>query len=431
MLLREFRASRNHMAIVVDEYGGVAGLVTIEDVLEQIVGDIEDEYDFDETADNIVLDKAGRYRVKALTEIADFNAAFGTQFSDEEYDTVGGLVIAPSRPPAQAQRSGAASTACACRCCAPTAAACTRCWSIRKKICRFQRRTLPTNDLATTGGPLARRGDCFCPGCALRPRFRAVRRVFRRMASADFCVGRSVPPLAQGSHPARGDTAWPGLGRGLLPVRRVLGLCQPVPEFGGMAPPLAAAATLLFCLYLALFPALAGGLFLRWRSGTARNVLLFAGLWTLTEWLRGTLFTGFPWLAVGYSQSPPSPLAGWASVLGVYGVGFIVALIAGLIGEMSAAGWRKPRAWAAIVLLLGLGGLLRQMDWTQPSGPPVTVSLLQGNVPQSLKWDPKRLPLSVDTYVGWPGPIRRRSPCCPKPPCLSTSTKFRATCCTA
>jgi len=93
VLLREFRASRNHMAIVVDEYGGIAGLVTIEDVLEQIVGDIEDEYDFDETADNIVLDNAGRYRVKATTEIADFNAAFGTDFSDDDYDTVGGLVI--------------------------------------------------------------------------------------------------------------------------------------------------------------------------------------------------------------------------------------------------------------------------------------------------------------------------------------------------
>ena len=93
VLLRDFRVSRNHMAIVVDEYGGVAGLVTIEDVLEQIVGDIEDEYDFDEAADNIRLDQAGRYRVKASTEIEDFNEAFGTEFSDSEYDTVGGLLI--------------------------------------------------------------------------------------------------------------------------------------------------------------------------------------------------------------------------------------------------------------------------------------------------------------------------------------------------
>ena len=94
VLLREFRASRNHMAIVVDEYGGVSGLVTIEDVLEQIVGEIEDEYDFDEAGDNILAEPGGRWRVKALTQIADFNAAFGTTLSDEEHDTVGGLVIA-------------------------------------------------------------------------------------------------------------------------------------------------------------------------------------------------------------------------------------------------------------------------------------------------------------------------------------------------
>lgn len=93
VLLREFRVSRNHMAVVVDEYGGVCGVVTIEDVLEQIVGDIEDEYDFDEADDNIQFDQAGRYRVKAQTEIEDFNAAFGTHFSDEECDTVGGLIL--------------------------------------------------------------------------------------------------------------------------------------------------------------------------------------------------------------------------------------------------------------------------------------------------------------------------------------------------
>lgn len=93
VLLREFRINRNHIAIVVDEYGGVAGLVTIEDVLEQIVGEIEDEYDFDETEDNILLDRTGRWRVKATTEIDDFNAALGTHFSDDDFDTVGGLVI--------------------------------------------------------------------------------------------------------------------------------------------------------------------------------------------------------------------------------------------------------------------------------------------------------------------------------------------------
>jgi magnesium and cobalt transporter len=93
VLLREFRANRNHIAIVVDEYGGVSGLVTIEDVLEQIVGDIEDEYDFDESEDNIIPEANGRFRVKAQTEIGDFNAQFGSRFEDEEFDTVGGLVL--------------------------------------------------------------------------------------------------------------------------------------------------------------------------------------------------------------------------------------------------------------------------------------------------------------------------------------------------
>jgi magnesium and cobalt transporter len=93
VLLKEFRKNRNHIAIVVDEYGGVAGLVTIEDVLEQIVGEIEDEYDFDDDEDNIIQEKTGHYRVKAVTEIEDFNERFGTTFSDDEFDTIGGLVL--------------------------------------------------------------------------------------------------------------------------------------------------------------------------------------------------------------------------------------------------------------------------------------------------------------------------------------------------
>jgi len=93
VLLKEFRSNRNHIAIVVDEYGGVAGMVTIEDVLEQIVGDIEDEYDYDEDEDNIIQNADGQYRVKALTEIADFNEIVGTAFSDEEFSTIGGLVV--------------------------------------------------------------------------------------------------------------------------------------------------------------------------------------------------------------------------------------------------------------------------------------------------------------------------------------------------
>ncbi|MEO6696605.1 MAG: transporter associated domain-containing protein [Gammaproteobacteria bacterium] len=92
VLLKEFRASRNHMAIVVDEYGGVSGLVTIEDVLEQIVGEIEDEHDVEE--ENYITKHSDvSYTVKAITPIEDFNKQFGTDFSDEEFDTIGGLVV--------------------------------------------------------------------------------------------------------------------------------------------------------------------------------------------------------------------------------------------------------------------------------------------------------------------------------------------------
>ena len=92
ILLKDFRTNRNHIAIVVDEYGGVAGMVTIEDVLEQIVGNIEDEFDYDETEDNIIQDQDRKFRVKATTEISDFNNYFATEYSDEEFTTIGGLV---------------------------------------------------------------------------------------------------------------------------------------------------------------------------------------------------------------------------------------------------------------------------------------------------------------------------------------------------
>ena len=95
ILLREFRQSRNHMAIVIDEHGGVAGLLTIEDVLEQIVGDIDDEHDDAEDPDAMISAHAdGQFLVDALAPIEDFNSHFGATFDDDEYDTIGGLVIA-------------------------------------------------------------------------------------------------------------------------------------------------------------------------------------------------------------------------------------------------------------------------------------------------------------------------------------------------
>ena len=92
VLLKEFRASRNHMAIVVDEYGAASGLVTIEDVLEQIVGDIEDEHDFDEGA-TILKHNDNEFSVKALTDLDDFNEFFNTEIDSDDFDTIGGYVV--------------------------------------------------------------------------------------------------------------------------------------------------------------------------------------------------------------------------------------------------------------------------------------------------------------------------------------------------
>jgi magnesium and cobalt transporter len=92
VLLRDFRDNRNHLAVVVDEYSNVAGIVTIEDVLEQIVGDIEDEHDIDEDADNVLLLANGDTRLKGITELEQLNATLGTQFDDDEVETVAGLI---------------------------------------------------------------------------------------------------------------------------------------------------------------------------------------------------------------------------------------------------------------------------------------------------------------------------------------------------
>lgn len=169
-------------------------------------------------------------------------------------------------------------------------------------------------------------------------------------------------------------------------------------DFGGMPAPLAALATLMFCAYLALFPALAGGLFRRWHGGQAnhrgRDALLAASVWTLAEWLRGSLFTGFPWLALGYSQAPPSPLAGFAPLIGSLGLGFLVVFAAALL----ASGWRRAASLATVLGLLVLGFALGGAGWTEPVGEPLKVSLFQGNIPQDLKWNPERLPLSLETY---------------------------------
>lgn len=169
-------------------------------------------------------------------------------------------------------------------------------------------------------------------------------------------------------------------------------------DYGAMPLPLALLATLLFCAFLALFPAAVGLLqALLPASRTVRALLIVPALWVLAEWVRGWLFTGFPWLAMGYSQVPGSPLAGFAPVLGVYGLSLAVLLAAGLLFRLAGGGWRY--AVPGLLLLAGAGYGLQQVEWTHPVGAPVTVSLLQGNIPQELKWRPDRVRATLDAYA--------------------------------
>lgn len=164
--------------------------------------------------------------------------------------------------------------------------------------------------------------------------------------------------------------------------------------YGGMPMPLAALATLLFCAFIALFPAL--GLWLGVRlsgPGWHRLALALPAAWALLEWTRGWLFTGFPWLAMGYSQVPDSPLAGYAPIFGVYGVGLLLALSAGLL----ALARRLSLALVAAIWLVGFG--LQQVTWTQAVGAPVSVALLQGNVAQDMKFRPERLQSTLLDYA--------------------------------
>jgi apolipoprotein N-acyltransferase len=124
--------------------------------------------------------------------------------------------------------------------------------------------------------------------------------------------------------------------------------------------------------------------------------LAFPAAWVLLEWTRGWIFTGFPWLALGYSQVPLGPLAGYAPVLGVYGVSLLAALTAALAAWSTA---RPKPAWAMIAALWLGGWGLQQHDWTQPSGTPVSVALLQGNIAQELKFQPEKLDETLRHYA--------------------------------
>jgi apolipoprotein N-acyltransferase len=172
--------------------------------------------------------------------------------------------------------------------------------------------------------------------------------------------------------------------------------------YGGMAVWLAGLATLLFCAFLALFPALAGAVATRLPGTAPRRLLALPLAWGASEWVRGWLFTGFPWLAAGYSQVPASPLAGFAPVFGVYGISTLLAAGAALL-VLALQPQRSVRVRLGALTALGLlmlSGLgLRNVEWTTPDGAPTSVALLQGNVPQDMKWQPELTRRTLALYA--------------------------------
>ncbi|MGH8711462.1 MAG: apolipoprotein N-acyltransferase, partial [Burkholderiales bacterium] len=158
-------------------------------------------------------------------------------------------------------------------------------------------------------------------------------------------------------------------------------------DFGAMPALLAGTATLLFCAIFALYPALAGAFLVPIKtSPLSKQLLAFPAMWVLLEWIRSWIFTGFPWITLGYSQAPLSPLAGYAPLLGVFGVSFFCALSAGLLSLMIGERVLRKRCVLLLVALWLAGFGLKQIEWTQPSGAALEVSLLQGNIPQEIKW---------------------------------------------
>ena len=168
---------------------------------------------------------------------------------------------------------------------------------------------------------------------------------------------------------------------------------------------LAAMATVCFCAYSALFPALTGWC-TAWLApaGSGLRLALAAPLWTLAEWLRSWLLSGFPWLSVGYAQVG-TPLAGYAPIGGVFLASFLVAALAALLVHATRAAearrvTRLAIASASIVAMVVLGFVLSTIEWSRPAGEPIDVSLAQGNIAQDVKFDPAYRDNSLEIYAG-------------------------------
>jgi len=171
-------------------------------------------------------------------------------------------------------------------------------------------------------------------------------------------------------------------------------------DFGGMPWWFAGFCTFCLCALLASFPALVG--YLSKRIGFL--AISAPILWGLSDWVRSWIFTGFPWLTLGYSQVPHSPLAGYLPIIGVYGVSVLTALIAACIAiwlanKQQTSRIYKRNAIITITLLMSSGLILKTVEWSSPIGKPFTASLMQGNITQDIKWSPDAAESTLSLYV--------------------------------
>ena len=321
VLLKEFRRSHNHIAMVVDEYGGVCGLVTIEDVIEQIVGEIDDEHDVEDDQ-TIRKEGAREFTVRALTPIADFNHYFGTAFSDEEYDTIGGLLMQefgrlPRRGETiQDRRVGVSRPA---RRSPPhRSSACDHALPISNRrpptSPRLERRCARRLPPRCRRRPGAARSAAFAAGACSQSRLSrhsAGGRIAVLAPAALFALIRGLPPRRAG---------WTGAAFGaglfafgtywLYTCLHVFGLVPIWLTLLLQAALIAAMSAYSAVVVLPGQPILA-------QSGATRAWLVLPVLWVLLEWLRGWVLSGFPWLSLGYAMID-SPLQGLgAAVRGV------------------------------------------------------------------------------------------------------------------
>ena len=178
-----------------------------------------------------------------------------------------------------------------------------------------------------------------------------------------------------------------------------------IETFGGMPPVLAAIAIAILVGYLALWPAAAGYVAVRFtRHGSWTRIVAAAGTFTLAEWLRGYVFTGFPWLALGYTQVPQGWLQGYAPIGGVYLVTLAMMLMGGAAARIVDALARNERraivAPLCVIAAVLIGGAaLARIEWTRAAGEPLAVSLVQGNVLQDVKFDPQFRTATFDRYL--------------------------------